>query len=99
MRDTPRMPFDPLMCFEDKSKCRASKQKAMAGIDPLVEAAGVDGQAKVVDMTEGLCIGEYCNVVIGDVLVWRDWHHLTAAYAKTMAPLLAEKLGDLSASN
>ena len=99
MRDTPRMPFDPLMCFEDKDKCRALKQKAMAGLDPLVEAAKADGNTKVVDMTGGLCVGEYCNVVIGDVLVWRDWHHLTAAYAKTLAPLLAAQLGDVSDSN
>lgn len=99
MRDTPRMPFDPLMCFENKDKCRADKATAMAGEDPLINAAALDGFAKVIDMTSGLCVGEYCDVVIGDVLVWRDWHHLTESYSRTLAPFLAEQLGEISNAN
>lgn len=99
IRDTPRMPFDPLLCFEDGDKCLADRDTVMAGEDPLITAAVIDGQARVVDMTDGLCIGASCPVIIGDVLVWRDWHHITASYAKTLAPMLAGLLGDIPDRN
>jgi len=98
LRDTPRMPFDPLLCFEQKEKCQAEQGTAMAGDDPLVAAAEIEGHTRVIDMTDGICTDNKCPVVIGDVLVWRDWHHLTASYVKTLAPILGRALGDLSVS-
>lgn len=95
MRDTPRMPFDPLLCFEDGEKCWADRGTVMAGEDPLITAAAIDGEARIIDMTDGLCIDDSCPVVIGEVLVWRDWHHITASYSKTLAPMLAGLLGEI----
>ncbi|MFQ3787561.1 acyltransferase family protein [Halomonas sp. A29] len=92
IRDTPRMPFDPLLCFEDSSKCSAERDEAMKRYDPLIDAASLDGETSVIDMTDGLCRDDLCHVVEGNVIVWRDQHHLTETYSRTLAPLLGQKL-------
>ncbi|WP_282040875.1 acyltransferase family protein [Halomonas alimentaria] len=92
IRDTPRMPFDPLLCFDDKAKCDAGRDETLKQFDPLIEAANRDNAVALIDMTDGLCRDERCHVVEGNVIVWRDWHHLTETYSRTLAPLLGQKL-------
>lgn len=92
IRDTPRMPFDPLLCFEDSSKCSVERAEAMKRYDPLIDAANINGETSVIDMTDGLCRDDFCHVVEGNVIVWRDHHHLTETYSRTLAPLLGQKL-------
>ena len=46
----------------------------------------------MVDMNDGLCTASECPIVVGNVVVWRDTHHLTATYARMLAPYLAERL-------
>lgn len=36
-----------------------------------------------------------CPAVIGGVLVYRDRHHMTATYARSLAPILEQKLKEL----
>jgi len=43
-----------------------------------------------VDMTDYLCTAERCEVVVGNVLVYRDQHHITATYARSMADELGK---------
>lgn len=93
IRDTPKLPFDPLMCFEDSSKCQTLDIDDR--YDTLVAAASIDGFAKVIDMTDAVCPNSQCDAVIGNVIVWRDRHHLTATYAETLAPLLAERIDEV----
>lgn len=85
IRDTPRMPFDPLLCFDDCTKCSADREEALKRYDPLIDAANRDESAALIDMTDGLCREDRCHVVEGNVIVWRDWHHLTETYACTLA--------------
>jgi hypothetical protein len=43
-------------------------------------------------MTDAICGPETCAPVVGNVLVWRDSHHLTASYSRTIAPALERAL-------
>lgn len=46
----------------------------------------------VVDLNPKLCGPEVCPVVIGDVLIYRDTHHLTATAARWLYPYLRNRL-------
>ena len=46
----------------------------------------------VVDLSDRLCTDATCPVVIGDVIVFRDYSHLSADYSRLLGPLLGERL-------
>jgi hypothetical protein len=50
------------------------------------------GNVQFIDMTPYFCDGRKCPPVIGNVIVYRDDSHITAAYSRTLAPMLARKL-------
>ena len=56
-------------------------------------AAKVTG-AGLIDLTSYICPGTKgpCPAVINGMIVWRDEHHLTATFAKTLAPAVDEQL-------
>ena len=51
---------------------------------------------KLVDPRKVLCPDRRCPSVIGNVIVYRDTYHLSATFAKTLAPWLYERLPDLT---
>lgn len=96
IRDTPRMRPLPTECMAAGGAtsigCANPRSTALPPIDPLVIAAQDHGDALLVDMTDYICGAELCEPVVGNVFVWRDTHHLTATYAKTLATPLEEKM-------
>jgi peptidoglycan/LPS O-acetylase OafA/YrhL len=79
--------------FSAQSDCGLSTGQAFAIKDQLVEAAKQVPGAAVVDLTAFLCDNGYCPATIGNVIVYRDTAaHLTATYARTLGPYLAQKL-------
>jgi peptidoglycan/LPS O-acetylase OafA/YrhL len=44
--------------------------------------------ARLVDVTPAVCPRDVCRAVIGNALVYRDRQHLSATFARTLAPLL-----------
>jgi peptidoglycan/LPS O-acetylase OafA/YrhL len=94
IRDTPRMPFDPGDCLarRDRSACVARRGEAESDDIFRLVASKLEG-VHTVDMTDGICGPETCSAVVGNIIVWRDRHHLTATYAATLAVYLAEQIG------
>lgn len=91
--DTPWMPFVAGDCLDSNERgCFALREEVASPklFDSLAE--NVKG-IKVVDMTDAVCGPERCEAQVGNIIVWRDRHHLTATYARTLAPHLAKKLG------
>lgn len=93
IQDTPRMPFEPGDCLSNTpDKCLVAIEKARSSSGFQVAAEGID-MVEVVDMTDGICRPAQCEAVVGNIVVWRDRHHLTATYASALAPYLAKRLG------
>lgn len=46
----------------------------------------------LLDLTDVLCTADNCSSVVGNVLVYRDQHHLTATYARTASDKVGRKL-------
>ncbi|MFD0803323.1 SGNH hydrolase domain-containing protein, partial [Streptomonospora algeriensis] len=83
IRDNPRMATRLPECVslhtEDLSECEKPVEDAFSNDDPQVIAAENDPGVDIVDLTDQFCTGDTCLPVIGNVLVYRDSHHLTAA--------------------
>jgi peptidoglycan/LPS O-acetylase OafA/YrhL len=81
-----------------KSECGRDREAAILGrADPVIRAAEELGLESV-DLNEFICEPSYCPPIVGNVLVYRDQHHLTATYSRTMAfafePFILRALGD-----
>lgn len=69
--------------------CSVPQAAATKGIDPLIEAVRDTPGAQLVDPTRYLCWDGVCPLVIGNVVVYRDRHHLTGTFAQALGPYIA----------
>jgi peptidoglycan/LPS O-acetylase OafA/YrhL len=96
IRDTPYFPVDVPGCVAEHLRnpdvCDRSRAEVLDPTDdPLISAAERAG-VPLIDLSDAICRATTCPVVIGNVLVYRDRHHLTATYARTLEAALIERL-------
>jgi hypothetical protein len=77
----------PSACVRDRKSAVALPERRK-----LVEDTARAGGARIVDPVPWFCTATKCPPVIGNILVYRDQHHVTTAYSRLLAPLLAEAL-------
>lgn len=56
------------------------------------EAAAREPRVQVLDFSDQFCIAQRCPAVIGNVLVYRDKHHISDTYMRTLAPVFGQRL-------
>jgi hypothetical protein len=98
IKDGPKMTKAMAACYNDTTgdgRCEMKQSEAFA-VDHAVEVARESGAASVLDLTDLVCKNEICPSLIGGVFVYRDTHHFSLAYAKSMAGIIA---GRISARN
>lgn len=103
IRDTPRITRRTVECIDRAiaAKRRAALtcavQRKTLEEDPAVTAARKEHSPRlqVIDLTDVFCGRKLCYPVIGGALVYKDLHHFTLVFAKTLAPLLDRKLEGL----
>jgi len=81
---------------DDASVCQGTPA-TWHWMDPLADATTKTGYADqhVVQTQDWVCPGGVCQPVIGRVVTYFDDSHLTATYAKTLAPLMGQALDKL----
>jgi hypothetical protein len=96
--DNPTLPQAVLDCvdratnYTQASKCQTSRSTAFALSDPLAATvAAVPGSVSI-DLSDKQCTATACGALIGHVMAYRDKHHLTATFEKSLAPSLVERL-------
>jgi peptidoglycan/LPS O-acetylase OafA/YrhL len=95
--DTPASRVDVPVCLsqhpEDITRCSTPRTYAF-GRQMLVRerAAAESANATVVDLSDAVCPGDPCQAVIGNTIVQRDDHHMTATFAASLAGLLEAAL-------
>jgi peptidoglycan/LPS O-acetylase OafA/YrhL len=93
IRNTPYSLFDPRNCLAtDPGKCVNPRSEVEREDIFALAARSVTG-VRVVDMNDALCGKDRCPAVVGNIVVLRDNHHLTATYALALAPYLAKAAG------
>lgn len=88
VRDTPWMDKNPVECMsaDDPSpdKCATKRSKAFKQ-DSIMLAMQMQPDVVLLDLSERICGADLCQPVKGQILIWRDRHHLTATYARTLS--------------
>ena len=91
--DTPRVGYDPAECLatsEGIEDCDVSRERMVDEAYAELEAEAVTtAGAGLVSAADWICFEKDCPLVRGDLLTYRDSHHLSA----TFAARLAERLG------
>lgn len=83
-------PGDPLEC--------ATSAADLPDDAAVVEAGRLDDpKVHAVDLTDRFCDDKHCYPVVGDIIVYRDYSHLTREYAAALAPVLGERLNQAMA--
>jgi peptidoglycan/LPS O-acetylase OafA/YrhL len=97
IRDTPWHDVDVPECVEthgrDARRCGGDRSShGLAGPAAVAGRPDVPGNVRFLDLTDYVCDGDACPAVIGNVLVYHDAHHLSATYARTLGPFLADEI-------
>jgi len=96
VRDNPRFDFDVPSCVEenegDLTECSVKREEIVPENDDWSKLENPPSNVHYVDLSDSFCGDEYCDPVIGNVLIYRDSHHITATYASTIAPILRKEL-------
>jgi hypothetical protein len=77
---------------DDPGPCTVARADAVINDPPTVVAAREVPAAHLVNMNSLICGKDSCSPIVGNVLVYRDTHHLTVTYSRTTAPYLDRKL-------
>lgn len=77
---------------EQLQSCGTAKSKAFEANDFTLPAAKLDPRVDVLDFSDQFCSNEFCPAVIGNVLVYRDKHHISDTYMRTLAPEFDQRL-------
>ncbi|WP_212992093.1 acyltransferase family protein [Actinoplanes auranticolor] len=78
---------DPAACARSRADA-VQFRKRRALIAGVARAEG----ATVIDPLPWFCTATTCPVIVGNLLVYKDQHHITTAYSRLLVPLLAEAL-------
>ena len=97
--DTPQSKYDVPACIsdhrDDVRRCETARDGAFNWrFMKLERAAAKATGGTIVDLSNDICPATSCPVVIDKTIVYRDAHHLTATFARSLAPLMAEQLPD-----
>lgn len=97
LADVPDMGETPAICLsanlEDAHACERPRAEVLnTAVAEVERSAASAGGAAYVDLTDYLCGTSYCPIIIGNELVYRDAHHLTATFSASLAAPLAQSL-------
>jgi hypothetical protein len=96
--DTPRpghMAATPDCVVEhapDPRPCGAAEGKAFERGDATRKASELEPRVGVLDFRDRFCSDGFCPAVVGNVLVYRDHHHVTDTYMRTVEPAFGDRL-------
>ncbi|ABM14486.1 acyltransferase family protein [Mycolicibacterium vanbaalenii] len=104
MRDTPWLvrngePFFPSDCLADggdATTCGMPRALVLDDVNPAADLTKRFPMMGMIDMSNALCRDDYCRAAEGNILIYRDSHHLSATYVRSMAPELGRRIGALT---
>lgn len=95
--DSPFLGLDVPTCLatheDDPQRCGVDRELALSRSGREAQQQALTTAAvPVVDLVDQICPGTVCAPIVGGVVVYYDSNHLTATYARTLAPALREAL-------
>lgn len=95
--ETPVMGITPSICLsahlDDADYCGLAPEEAIddGALNAERQAAEATG-ARLLDLNPYICDADLCPPIIGDVLVYRDGHHLTVPFTTGLAGVFADAI-------
>ena len=101
VRDTPRFSFRVPECVQaaaadDISECGINRDQTYAEESPFYGVSDLPKGVSHVDLSDAFCTSSRCEPIVGNVFVYRDDDHMTATYARTLAPALRDALREVA---
>ncbi|ALG86153.1 acyltransferase family protein [Gordonia phthalatica] len=101
VRDTPwthgpQSPPDCIAAGKLPRVCGVARDRALAPENPADELKPDFPNMTFLDYSNGFCNETYCPAVVGNILVWHDFHHVTTAFMRSLVPFLDADLGKAS---
>jgi peptidoglycan/LPS O-acetylase OafA/YrhL len=101
LRDTPWPhgpdgAIDTPTCLADggtADTCGTDRAEALDRIDPAAGYAQRNRRFHALDLSDGLCDANRCPAIVGNIIVYKDWHHLSATYVRSLTDGLGRRLG------
>jgi peptidoglycan/LPS O-acetylase OafA/YrhL len=101
MRDTPWMvrngePYFPSDCLAsggNANSCGIKRSDVLSEHNQTLDFVAQFPLLKVLDMSDAVCRKDICRAVEGNVLLYRDAHHISTTYMRTMAGELGRQIG------
>jgi peptidoglycan/LPS O-acetylase OafA/YrhL len=95
LADTPDMLEDPAPCLSahltDAEACGQPRDRALDGAAREAQVSATASRGiPLIDLNEYMCDADWCPPIIGNTLVYRDSHHLTAEFSADLAGVLAD---------
>jgi peptidoglycan/LPS O-acetylase OafA/YrhL len=102
LADTPNLRDSPGVCLsahlDDTASCTKTAAAALAAPGRVgTAAAAASTGTPLIDLTGYFC-SDVCPPIIGNVLVYRDSHHMSATYSASLAGPLGDRLLPLLAA-
>jgi peptidoglycan/LPS O-acetylase OafA/YrhL len=90
--DTPVLGRNYLECLGTDQECPAQSRKNAP--DPVLEAITSDNQKdiRLINPSPLICPQDICPPVIGNIVVWRDTHHITATIAQSFSDIFETEI-------
>jgi peptidoglycan/LPS O-acetylase OafA/YrhL len=93
IRDNPIANADTPGCvakhrFQANDHCALDRARAFSHFDGNVRASQLLPGSYLVDLSDYYCTADKCLTIIGHVPVYRDADHITATFARSLAPFL-----------
>ncbi|MEV5651166.1 acyltransferase family protein [Nocardia sp. NPDC052254] len=103
IRDTPwsrrgEVPYKAADCLAgggNAVSCGMRRSDALDPIDPQAEPAARYPNIFPIDLSDAFCDAQVCPVVVGNILVYHDEHHLTSSYSRSLAGPLGRAIDPL----
>jgi peptidoglycan/LPS O-acetylase OafA/YrhL len=100
LADTPDMLEDPAPCLSANlsaaEACGQPRDRALEGASREAQISATASRGiPLIDLNEYICDDDWCPPIIGNTLVYRDSHHMTAEFSADLAGVLGEALRPL----
>jgi peptidoglycan/LPS O-acetylase OafA/YrhL len=96
IRDVPWMGFDVSECVDRKGSdsldCTRRRDEVLAAEDPVAALSTQPKNVHFVDLSRYFCTDSTCLPVAGNIMIYRDRHHITASYARSLADVLQQEM-------
>lgn len=72
--------------------CGSNRRIHLNPVDPAIAAAATRPMLHPLDMSNGVCSADFCPAIAGNIIVYKDLHHLSATYVRSLTDELGRQM-------